>query len=393
VRHRWEQEESWHSALVRGFCGLAEFRDPDTGAHLDRLAAYAQALAQVLAHRSPYASACTDEFIRALSNSVPLHDIGKVGIPDRILLKPGPLTAPERAVMQTHTVVGGQLLKQVCRTIGSGTPLYLSMAVDIARFHHERWDGNGYPQGLVSEQIPLAARITAIADVYDALSSPRVYRRTVYTADELRSLIVSEGGRSFDPVIVEAFLAAEDRFREIRQANAEAAPSLWSAPDPSPVARGPRASILVVDDEPAIRRLVRVALERVGYQCDEAESTAVARDRLRHKQYDIVTLDIRMPEESGIALLTELAPRAPQMAFVMLTAETDVRMAIEAMRKGAYDYIIKPVDLSHLRLVVDRVLERQQLEQEAVAYRARLEQMVEARTREMIINLSRGESE
>src|SRR5690606_33804979 len=143
-------------------------------------------------------------FIDNIFQSSPLHDIGKVGIPDIILLKPGRLTDVEFNMMKHHTVIGAEALEEVARHSESGH--FLKMAVEIARSHHERFDGTGYPDGLKGHDIPLAARITAVADVFDALTSIRVYK-SAFTPDIARSMMTNDAGKHFDPAIIEAFLA------------------------------------------------------------------------------------------------------------------------------------------------------------------------------------------
>jgi putative two-component system response regulator len=188
---------------------VAESRDQETGGHLMRMRAYSQVLAEELAREGPYAEQISGQFLDDLYRSSPMHDIGKVGIRDEILLKPGRLTPEEFETMQQHTVIGANILDQaVARLRGGG---FLAMAALIARFHHERFDGTGYPAGLVGQEIPLPARIVAVADVYDALTSVRPYKRA-FPTDEARGIILRDSGRHFDPVIVEAFCRRFDDF-------------------------------------------------------------------------------------------------------------------------------------------------------------------------------------
>jgi response regulator RpfG family c-di-GMP phosphodiesterase len=194
---------------------VAESRDQETGGHLARMRAYSQILAEQLASGGPYANQIGEPFLQDLYRSSPLHDIGKVGIRDEILLKPGPLTPEEFGTIQQHTIIGANILDQaVGRSRGGG---FLAMAALIARFHHERFDGTGYLAGLVGREIPLPARIVAVADVYDALTSARPYK-PAYPADEAKSIVHRESGRHFDPVIVEAFC---QRFEDILRAGDE----------------------------------------------------------------------------------------------------------------------------------------------------------------------------
>ncbi len=192
---------------------LAESRDPETGEHLERLRSYSQILGEELRAKGPYHDKIDEHFLEDLYRSSPLHDIGKVGIPDSILRKPGRLTPAEFEVMKQHTTIGAEALEQAMHLTGSGG--FLRMAVDIARDHHERFDGTGYPSGLKGLAIPLPARIVALADVYDALTSVRVYKEA-YPPEQARSLILEQEGKHFDPAVVEAFRARFDDFLEVR---------------------------------------------------------------------------------------------------------------------------------------------------------------------------------
>jgi putative two-component system response regulator len=193
---------------------LAESRDPETGKHLERVQCYSRALAHKLAQMPEMADQIDHEYIRLIYLTSPLHDIGKVAIPDNVLRKPGLLTDAEFAVMKTHTDFGAQTLDAALQRFPDAR--FLMIARDIAASHHERWNGTGYPRGLAGEAIPLAARIVALADVYDALTSKRCYK-DAYTHDFARSVIEKERGAHFDPRVVAAFLAAEDEFIKIQQ--------------------------------------------------------------------------------------------------------------------------------------------------------------------------------
>ncbi len=192
--------------LVFSLAKLAESRDQDTGAHLERIRDYSRLIAAQLRTHPKYGAEITADFIRAIYLTSPLHDIGKVGIPDAILLKPGKLTKEEFEIMKTHTTIGRDTLDASLQADPNAQ--YLKLARDIAASHHERFDGSGYPQGLVGEDIPLAARIVAVADVYDALTTKRVYK-DAFSHNKARQMIVEERGRHFDPIVVDAFLAVE----------------------------------------------------------------------------------------------------------------------------------------------------------------------------------------
>ncbi|HYU32067.1 MAG TPA: HD domain-containing phosphohydrolase [Thermoanaerobaculia bacterium] len=191
---------------------LAESRDAVTGQHLERMAAYSRRLAAELAQGGPYQSQISDEFVEDLFKSSPLHDIGKVGIPDAILCKPGPLDDAELAIMRTHPLIGGDTLRQVIDLYSART--FLTMGMEIAYYHHERWDGRGYPWRVAGELIPLPARIVALADAYDAITSERPYK-PAYDHQEAVRRIIAGRGNHFDPVIVDAFLACHLEFAAI----------------------------------------------------------------------------------------------------------------------------------------------------------------------------------
>lgn len=193
---------------------LAESRDNDTGLHLERMSEYSRRLGEEVARAGSYGDLLTDEFIHQLHRSSPLHDIGKVGIPDAILLKPAALTKAEFGVMQQHTTIGGDTLRSVIETHQGHT--FLVMAMEIAYSHHERWDGNGYPNGLAESKIPIAARIVTLADAYDAITSHRPYKLAFEHEEAIRR-ITHDRGLHFDPVLVDAFLQCHEDFERIKK--------------------------------------------------------------------------------------------------------------------------------------------------------------------------------
>jgi len=197
---------------------LAESRDPETGAHLERVRSYSRELAQYLGGLAKYHDLITPEYARLIYLTSPLHDIGKVGVPDSVLLKPGRLSDREFEIMKTHAAIGAQTLDAALREFPGIK--FLEMGRDIALSHHERWDGGGYPNGLMGEAIPLCGRIVALADVYDALCSRRVYK-AAFTHDIARSMILSDSGTHFDPDVVQAFVQCEPAFMAIRQRYSE----------------------------------------------------------------------------------------------------------------------------------------------------------------------------
>lgn len=214
---------------------LAESRDPETGAHLERVRSYCRCLASEIRSYPRFSHQVDEHFVQLIYETSPLHDIGKVAIPDSVLLKPGQLTDDEFEVMKSHTIRGAETLQAALDEY----PLakFLQMARDIALTHHEKYDGSGYPHGLSGEDIPLCGRIVAVADVYDALTSKRVYK-DAFSHEVAKAIILESSGIHFDPEIVEAFLRREPEFIGIckRYGDAAVAPSIASITAPSPSA-------------------------------------------------------------------------------------------------------------------------------------------------------------
>jgi putative two-component system response regulator len=216
-----EADEALHAAQVVVFAlaTLAELRDSDTESHLLRVQNYVRALCGELQKNPAYAAALTPAYVETLVGSVPMYDMGTIGIPDRILLKPGRLTPDEIAIMRTHTTLGHDALVRAEKTLGRVSPL-LTVAKELTLCHQEKWDGTGYPKGLWGEQIPLSARIVALADVFDALISNKVYKDGV-SVDRAVEIITESRGAHFDPALVDAFVAVQDTFRGIAVRHAD----------------------------------------------------------------------------------------------------------------------------------------------------------------------------
>ncbi|MBI4594760.1 MAG: HD domain-containing protein [Candidatus Tectomicrobia bacterium] len=213
-RQKVANERLMHTqdAIISTLAHQAELRDVETGGHLDRTSMYVGILSQELLKFSPYRVQLTGTFINDLTRSAPLHDIGKVGVPDAILCKPGKLTKEEFLEMKKHCEFGARILREAEKRLGF--PSFLIMAVEIALYHHERWDGDGYPSNLAGGDIPLAARMIALADVYDALRSERHYKKAL-SHERSVEIIAKEKGSQFDPFVAEAFLRKEKDFERI----------------------------------------------------------------------------------------------------------------------------------------------------------------------------------
>jgi putative two-component system response regulator len=200
--------------VIFSMAKLAESRDPETGNHLERMRHYSLTLAKTIGAGRNRLREVDDEFIENIFQTSPLHDIGKIGIPDYILLKPDRLDDREFEIMKTHTLLGHATLNEAFNRYPGA--VYLRMSAEIALSHHEKYNGSGYPYGIRGEAIPLSARIVALADVYDALVSKRVYKQPMPT-DIARSIILKEKGAHFDPLVVDAFVAGEQEFIKINE--------------------------------------------------------------------------------------------------------------------------------------------------------------------------------
>ncbi len=214
VSQRTQELATTQDVTILALASLAETRDNETGNHIRRTQYYVKELAEALVSMGHYTEALTPADIELIYKSAPLHDIGKVGIPDSILLKPGKLEPEEFRIMMTHAELGAKALEDAGDSLSSSATSFLRYARDIAACHHEKWDGKGYPKGLAGDAIPLSARLMALADVYDALISKRVYK-PAFSHEKSVSIILDGKGSHFDPVVVDAFQKVELRFREI----------------------------------------------------------------------------------------------------------------------------------------------------------------------------------
>ena len=213
VERRTNEVRAVQDATILMMSSLAETRDNETGNHIQRTQRYVRTLAEALSAHQRFADVLTPQMIELLYKSAPLHDIGKVGIPDHVLLKPGRLTAEEFEIMKQHTTMGRDAIAKAEARLGREVP-FLTLAKEIAYSHQEKWDGSGYPQGLAGDAIPVSARLMAVADVYDALISRRVYKEPM--PHEQAVSIMAEGReKHFDPDVIDVFLALQDDFHAI----------------------------------------------------------------------------------------------------------------------------------------------------------------------------------
>ncbi len=208
----YDQLVLYNRDMIYGFATLVENRDESTGGHIKRTSIYVRLLAEELQREDIYSDIITDEFINCISMVAPLHDIGKISIPDSILQKPGRLTDEEFDIMKSHSAKGGKIIKETFAHIGDEN--HKEMAYKVARSHHEKWNGRGYPDGLSGEDIPLPARIMAIADVFDAVSEKRCYRDAM-PLEKCFSIIEEGRDRDFDPVLVDAFMNIREEVTQV----------------------------------------------------------------------------------------------------------------------------------------------------------------------------------
>jgi putative two-component system response regulator len=213
VAERTAEISAIQDVTIMAMASMAETRDSDTGNHIRRTQHYIRALAIQLQQHPRFASFLTPRNIQLLFKSAPLHDIGKVGIPDRILMKPGKLTPQEFEIMKTHTTLGRDAIEHAEQTLGTEVD-FLKLAKEIAYSHQEKWDGSGYPEGLAGDQIPISARLMAVADVYDALICRRVYKEPI-PHEQAVQIMIQGRGQHFDPDVLDAFIELREEFRSI----------------------------------------------------------------------------------------------------------------------------------------------------------------------------------
>ena len=214
VAYRDQQLIAAQASTITAFCSLAEARDNETGNHIRRTQNYIRVLAEALRFHPRFRQSLDAETIQLLFKSAPMHDVGKVAIPDSILLKPGRLSPEEWEVMKQHCAAGHNAIASAARELGGNDGTFLGYAAEIAYYHHERWNGKGYPCGLKGDAIPFSARLMAVADVYDALVSERVYK-PAYPHDECLAMMRAERGEHFDPDVLDAFLSIASEFDAI----------------------------------------------------------------------------------------------------------------------------------------------------------------------------------
>ena len=215
TEHKSNQLTKMQNGLILVLADMVESRDRCTGDHVLKTAAYTEIILRQMQKEGIYADRLTEDFINEVINSAPLHDVGKITVSDVILNKPGKLTDEEFAIMRNHTTEGGKIIERAMALVDENSG-YLNEAKKLALYHHEKWNGKGYPSGLKGDEIPLSARVMAVADVFDALVSRRSYKEP-FSIEKALDIIREDAGTHFDPLVVQAFLDAEPEIRSVAQ--------------------------------------------------------------------------------------------------------------------------------------------------------------------------------
>jgi putative two-component system response regulator len=362
VREKTREVRLTQAVMIESLGTLAEYRDPETGGHIKRTQNYVKALAMHLRDHPRFRGMLSDEAIELLYLSAPLHDVGKVGVRDHILLKAGRLDDAEFEQMKQHTLFGEEALRRTEQKLGRST--FLRLAREIAGSHQEKWDGSGYPRGLRGDAIPYSGRLMALADVYDALISKRIYKPPMPHEKAVAIIRAGRGGH-FDPDLVDAFLELETVFRNIAMAYAdfdEEREMLETGHRGSePLASGADRVLLVEDNEISLE-IMKNQLTSMGLTVDTAANGRQALRKHQVAAYDLILTDLDMPEMSGLGLVhavrrqeKDTGRRTPILA---ITA-ADFELTAEGATASGFDgHMLKPLDAEHLRCRLRALLRR-----------------------------------
>ena len=355
VKERTRRLALTQAVTIESLATLAEYRDPETGGHIKRTQNYVKALAVHLKDHPRYRDQLNDDIIELLYLSAPLHDLGKVGVPDHILLKAGKLTDDEFEEMKQHTVYGHDALLITEQKLGEDT--FLSYAREIAYTHQEKWDGSGYPSGLKGDEIPLSGRLMALADVYDALISKRVYKPP-FPHEKAVQIIVEGRDQHFDPDLVDSFLELQETFRNIALTFAdyeEERQMLGGGQNPAApkCITKPVETILLVEDNEINREIMQSQLTAMGYRIAMAADGKEALQLYKDNAYDVILTDIEMPEMNGYELTTEIrrletGTQRSTPILAITASEFDLNEE-RAVSSGFNGYMLKPLEVELLK--------------------------------------------
>ena len=352
VRERTRRLELTQAVTIESLATLAEYRDPETGGHIKRTQNYVKVLAKKLKEHPRFRDELSDEVIELLYMSAPLHDLGKIAVPDHILQKAGKLTDEEFGEMKKHTNYGHDALWITEQKLGENS--FLRYAREIAYTHQEKWDGSGYPTGLKGDEIPISGRLMAIADVYDALISKRVYKPP-FSHEKAVQIIMEGKGRHFDADIVDAFVELENTFRNIALSFADHDEERQMLSDGKDFKKEKNRSfknILLVEDNEINLEIMQSQLTSMGYKVDTAAHGKDALAKFQKKKYDVILTDIEMPEMDGYALAAEIRRMSddseqPIPILAITASEFDLNEE-RAKSLGFSGYMLKPLEVDVL---------------------------------------------
>ncbi len=341
------------AVTIESLATLAEYRDPETGGHIKRTQNYVKALAVHLKDHPRFRDELSDDIIELLYLSAPLHDLGKVGVRDNVLLKAGRLTDEEFEEMKKHTIYGEEALRRTEQKLGGDS--FLHYAKEIAYTHQEKWDGSGYPRGLKGEEIPLPGRLMALADVYDALISKRVYKPP-FPHEKAVEIIVEGKDKHFDPDLVDAFVALEDTFRNIALTFAdyeEERQMLGGAIADEVDSSRKIEKILLVEDNEINLEIMHSQLNSLQFSVDTAVNGKDALKKFQQNDYDVILTDIEMPEMNGYELTAAIRQSEKDsetsIPILAITASEFDLNEDRAHSLGFTGYMLKPLDLELLK--------------------------------------------
>ena len=357
VKQRTRELQLTQAVMIESLATLAEYRDPETGGHIKRTQNYVKALAVHLKDHPKFRGELTDEMIDLLYLSAPLHDMGKVGVRDHILLKPGRLDEAEFHEMQKHTTYGHDALRVTEEKLGKST--FLRLAREIAYTHQEKCDGSGYPRGLKAEEIPLPGRLMALADVYDALISKRVYKPPMPHDDAVR-IILDGKERHFDPDVVDAFFELQAVFRNIALTYAdfdEEREMLGSGmPCTEPSGKGITRVLLAEDNEINLE-IMKNQLASLRFTVVTAANGLEALSRYQAMNFDLVLTDIEMPGMDGFKLaeaIRRMGKEGRTVPPILAITASEFELTEASAKSSGFDgYMLKPLDLGVLKKKLD----------------------------------------
>lgn len=348
------------AVMIETLGTLAEYRDPETGGHIKRTQNFVKVLAKELSRLDKYRDILTDEYIELLYQSAPMHDIGKVGIRDCILSKHGKLTDEEIHEIQSHCLYGYKTLETAEQKLGKGS--FISVAKEMAYTHHEKWNGRGYPNGLKGDDIPISGRIMALADVYDALISKRVYKEP-FSHEKAFEIIMNGDGRTgkddFDPDVTAAFAEVHLVFKNIAGTFADYDEELEAmgvgggAGDEECI---PGKRILIVDDYEINLEIMKAQVGAIGYETETARNGLQALNLMKEHHFDMVLTDIDMPVMDGYEFAKELRDSGSEVPVIAVTA-SDYTLNGRSLRQYGFDcYMLKPLNDRILRKKITMLL-------------------------------------